>query len=270
MSAQSPVTGSLFAPFFFPLGIAFMGAQSAVMMKMAGENWQYGKRRISAMTNEEFNKLTPIRLYQMETSELRAMIPDIKSSLETMTPLTFTIVTEMINTFKVGAQAVGSYLESIGETPLGGIVKVAIGIWMPWLLPLLEHANIDISDPTLDIPPPRDLTPFEPPHVHTPGQHGHKTFQQIEDEAKKLKNHLASVHKGLLLEYTTFLAELSRINQIITRFIEVFQKPNQQPRLKTIAKAAIDKNTYQRGILTKKFNTWKKNNKRWMSNNNFT
>ncbi len=87
-------------PFFFPLGIAFMGSQSAVMMKMAGEQWQYGKRRISAMTNEEFNKLTPVKLFEIETSELRAMIPLMQESMRDMNKLTPIIVTEMIKMFE--------------------------------------------------------------------------------------------------------------------------------------------------------------------------
>ncbi len=85
-----------FMPFFFPLGIAFMGSQSAVMMKMAGEQWQYGKRRISAMSNEDFNKLTPIKLFQIETSELRAMIPLMESSMKDMSALTPMIIKEMV------------------------------------------------------------------------------------------------------------------------------------------------------------------------------
>ncbi len=89
-----------FMPFFFPLGIAFMGSQSAVMMKMAGEQWQYGKRRISAMDNKDFNKLTPQNLFQLETEELRAMIPLIQESMRDMNQLTPIIVSEMVTMFK--------------------------------------------------------------------------------------------------------------------------------------------------------------------------
>ncbi len=174
MSAQSPVTGSLFAPFFFPLGIAFMGAQSAVMMKMAGENWQYGKRRISAMTNEEFNKMTPLKLYQVETSDLRAMIPSIESSLQSMTPLTATIVTEMLNTFKVGAQATAAYVQDLISQSgiLGQVVLAAIKIWMPWLIPILDNfPDLSPTDttkplPPVTIPPRAPPTPERPPLIN--------------------------------------------------------------------------------------------------------
>ncbi len=61
--------------------IPFMGIQSAVMAKQFGENFQYGKRRISAMSNEEFNALTPAKLQERTNAELKAMIPNMKQSI---------------------------------------------------------------------------------------------------------------------------------------------------------------------------------------------
>ncbi len=61
--------------------IPFMGIQSAVMAKQFGENFQYGKRRISAMSNEEFNKLTPAMLQERTNAELKAMIPNMQQSI---------------------------------------------------------------------------------------------------------------------------------------------------------------------------------------------
>ncbi len=71
--------------FFMPLPLAmmipFMGIQSAVMAKQFGENFQYGKRRISAMDNDEFNKLTPAKLMSNANRELAEMIPAMKDSI---------------------------------------------------------------------------------------------------------------------------------------------------------------------------------------------
>ncbi len=64
--------------------IPFMGIQSAVMAKQFGENFQYGKRRISAMSNEEFNKLTPQKIQENANAELKAMIPSMQASVEDM------------------------------------------------------------------------------------------------------------------------------------------------------------------------------------------
>ncbi len=72
--------------------IPFMGIQSSVMAKQFGENFQYGKRRISAMSNEEFNKLTPAKLQDNANKELKAMIPSMEQSvIEMRTFQTFLI-----------------------------------------------------------------------------------------------------------------------------------------------------------------------------------
>ncbi len=64
---------------------AFLGAQSFIMMYQAGEGWQYGKRRISALSNEEFNKLTPQSLMERQAMELKGAIPIIERSMNNMT-----------------------------------------------------------------------------------------------------------------------------------------------------------------------------------------
>ncbi len=59
---SSPISGFTAIP--NPQMLAFMPIQSYLMMYFAGSGWQYGKRKISAMSNEEFNKLTPEQLLQ--------------------------------------------------------------------------------------------------------------------------------------------------------------------------------------------------------------
>ncbi len=76
--------------------IPFMGIQSAVMAKQFGENFQYGKRRISAMSNEEFNKLTPTKLMQRANEELKDMIPTMKSSIVEMRDFQTFLIGEFI------------------------------------------------------------------------------------------------------------------------------------------------------------------------------
>ncbi len=64
---------------------AFLGAQSFIMMYQAGEGWQYGKRRISALSNEEFNKITPASLMERQAMELKGAIPIMERSMNNMT-----------------------------------------------------------------------------------------------------------------------------------------------------------------------------------------
>ncbi len=64
-----------------------MPIQSYLMMYFAGSGWQYGKRRISAMSNEQFNKLTPEELLKQHSIELKNMLPTLEKSLNDVTPL---------------------------------------------------------------------------------------------------------------------------------------------------------------------------------------
>ncbi len=88
-----------------------MGSQSFIMMYEAGAAWQYGKRRISAMSNEEFNKLTPLKLLEEHTALLRSAIPTIQKSMEDMSPLVRTI---MVQFGEYIAEAVKAFPEALG------------------------------------------------------------------------------------------------------------------------------------------------------------
>ncbi len=94
--------------FFMPLPLAmmipFMGIQSAVMAKQFGENFQYGKRRISAMSNEDFNKLTPRQLAEENTRELKEMIPTMKESVISMRAFQDFIIVEIIELMRRGLE----------------------------------------------------------------------------------------------------------------------------------------------------------------------
>ncbi len=77
-----------------------MGAQSLVLGKQFGEGFQYGKRKISAMSNEEFNAITPAKLAQNNAKELKEMIPSMQQSITDMRTFQSFIVQELIATVK--------------------------------------------------------------------------------------------------------------------------------------------------------------------------
>ncbi len=91
---------STFMPLPLAIMIPFMGMQSMVMAKQFGEGFQYGKRRISAMSNDEFNKLTMGQLMQSTNNELKGLIPDMKLALEAMRPFQRDIFVEMLAAMK--------------------------------------------------------------------------------------------------------------------------------------------------------------------------
>ncbi len=84
--------------------IPFMGIQSAVMMKQAGENWQYGKRLQSAMSNEDFNKQTMESIFEKNTKSVSAMIPTMKQSIQEMRGFQDFIIVEIIELMRRGLE----------------------------------------------------------------------------------------------------------------------------------------------------------------------
>ncbi len=89
-----------FLPIPLAMMIPFMGAQSLIIGKQFGEGFQYGKRKISAMTNDEFNKLTPQKIAHDSARELSEMIPEMKASITDMREFQSFIVNELIATAK--------------------------------------------------------------------------------------------------------------------------------------------------------------------------
>ncbi len=94
MSAALPIGG--FMPIPLAMMIPFMGIQSTVMAKQFGENFQYGKRKISAMSNEEFNKLTPQQMAEDNAQEIKNIIPSLKESIMDMREIQKFIIAEFV------------------------------------------------------------------------------------------------------------------------------------------------------------------------------
>ncbi len=95
---------STFMPLPLAIMIPFMGIQSGVMAQQFGMNFQYGKRKISAMSNEEFNKLTPQQMQVDFSNQITGMIPTFEKSLQEMRPFQRMIFIEMIAAFKEAVQ----------------------------------------------------------------------------------------------------------------------------------------------------------------------
>ncbi len=110
-----PISGFTAVP--NPQMLSYMMSQSWIMMYAAGGAWQYGKRRISAMSNEEFNKTTPIEMLEEHTAMLRAAIPSIQQSLRDMTPLINTLMTQFGSFINEALKALPETAANILGTP---------------------------------------------------------------------------------------------------------------------------------------------------------
>ncbi len=114
-----------FAPLPLPMMIAFMGIQSAVMAEQFGTNFQYGKRRISAMSNEEFNALTPEIMQAQFTAQLKGLVPEMEKQIQSMRPLATAVLAEFGEYLRAAIDAINPLTSGPqGETSLDALAHV--------------------------------------------------------------------------------------------------------------------------------------------------
>ncbi len=133
--------------------IPFMGIQSAVMAKQFGENFQYGKRRISALDNDTFNKLTPKLMLSNANKELADMIPEMKESITSMHEFQEFLVREFLimidNIIKAGlGELLGLSQSSLDK------IENSIEHFL--------HGHIHFADPNAPSTPSPTKTPVNP------------------------------------------------------------------------------------------------------------
>ncbi len=77
-----------------------MAAQSFAMGEAFGKGFQSGKRRISSLTNEQFNSKTQPQIFAETTADISAMIPSMKKQMTEFTFLQSDIIQELIGYIK--------------------------------------------------------------------------------------------------------------------------------------------------------------------------
>ncbi len=76
-----------FMPLPLPIMIPFMMWQSAAIAAGFGTYFQFAKRRVSAMSNEEFNKADPHELVNSMYEDIVKSIPDSFAKVDSLTPV---------------------------------------------------------------------------------------------------------------------------------------------------------------------------------------
>ncbi len=92
-----------------------MAAQSFAMGQAFGTSFQYGKRKISSMSNEEFNNLTPQMAHANIQSDVRQMIPSMNQTFKVMEQFQLDIINSMVNTMRLGLEQLGQWITT-GKT----------------------------------------------------------------------------------------------------------------------------------------------------------
>lgn len=117
---------SSFMPFPLPIMVAFMYWQSAAIGHGFGTRYQYAKRKIDAMSNEEFNKLTQSKLNNTMRADLGDMKDMMRQSLADWQQMNPVIIQAMKEFFKDMAEALPQGIQEVGGS-LGDATGKAIG-----------------------------------------------------------------------------------------------------------------------------------------------
>jgi len=106
-----------FAPLPIALFIPFMASQSLAMGEAFGKGFQFGKRKISAMSNEDFNKLSAVQMHADVTAEIKDMIPNMRESMRNFATLQPEIIKQLLDyALTVGEAVVEKGTEVVSET----------------------------------------------------------------------------------------------------------------------------------------------------------
>ncbi len=90
--------------------IPFMAGQSLMMGEAFGKGFQYGKRKISAMSNEEFNALTPSKLGEEIKTDYTAIIPHLGQAVKASSDFQSLVIKEIIDVIKnLPADIIGGF-----------------------------------------------------------------------------------------------------------------------------------------------------------------
>ncbi len=90
-----PISG--FMPIPLAMMIPFMATQSMVMGDAFGRSFQYGKRKISAMSNEEFNATSMNEQAEDMYKTYKLIIPSLQQSIKDSTELQKFIIASLLD-----------------------------------------------------------------------------------------------------------------------------------------------------------------------------
>ncbi len=91
-----------------------MAGQSFAMGEAFGKGFQFGKRKISSMTNEDFNKLSGPQAFAETTADIIKMIPTMSNAMEKFHTLQTDIILKMIDYI---AKLPSEVLPTLAEAP---------------------------------------------------------------------------------------------------------------------------------------------------------
>lgn len=113
--------------------LSFLATQGFAIMYYGGAGWQFGKRKVSGMSNEQVNEMTPNEFLQQLHSEIKTAIPTMQQGMKDMTPLINTTITQfgayIREAIKALPEAVGNIFQQSyqgADNPYGQLTNVRL------------------------------------------------------------------------------------------------------------------------------------------------
>ncbi len=154
-----------FAPLPLAMMLPFMAGQSMMMGDAFGKSYQYGKRKISAMSNEEFNKLSAQDLAKEIVADFNTIIPSMKTAMAASTEFQGQIIQEMGNIIKSLPAEITKFFGGEGTGTSNTIEAVIIGLLTKALnLPSFPGASAETGTSPQPYTPPTE-TQGPPPQT---------------------------------------------------------------------------------------------------------
>ncbi len=181
---------------FFPIPLAmmipFMATQSLVMGEAFGKAFQFGKRKISAMSNEEFNKLDIETVASQMFASYKNIEGNLKESINQSTEFQQFIFAQLI---LLGPELVkalgGAALTDIAEkvAPVPDITPEGVRVRQPSIIPKKVDKSQDF------LPPPKKPKRFS--RVHFAGKPKKITaLQKLIRDRNSLKSQMLQLNRG--------------------------------------------------------------------------
>ncbi len=120
-----PISGFTAVP--NPMMLSFLATQGFAIMYYGGAGWQFGKRKVSGMSNEEVNKMSPNEFLMKLHSETKTMVPTMQQGMEDMTPLIKTTIEQFGSYIREAIAAFPQAVQNVFEAPENKLVNPAGG-----------------------------------------------------------------------------------------------------------------------------------------------
>lgn len=151
-----------------PTMLGFMSVQSLLMMYFAGVGFQYGKRKISAMSNEDFNKLDAKKMVDMLGRDVNSMAPTLLNMINLGVPMTDKLIDATADVIERTGKALPDYaigfVAGLGQEILQAGDEISKGIENTFLPP--AYGDEPKKTPTK---PTKPKTPTKPKDELVPG-----------------------------------------------------------------------------------------------------